>query len=155
MKNILNFIRILIIIYLVCITIILVSMFTQKKINKNEFPTLMGYSYMKVDSDIYSDIKKDNIIILKKSKDVSKNDYVAYKYNDIVKLGKIVKTDKYKVYIIDDNGVLKEYDLEDIYGKMIYNNDTFSKVMNILTNWIVLVILLFIGTILPELIFNN
>ncbi len=155
MKNILNFIRILIIIYLVCITIILVSMFTQKKINKNEFPTLMGYSYMKVDSDIYSDIKKDNIIILKKSKDVSKNDYVAYKYNDIVKLGKIVKTDKYKVYINDDNGVLKEYDLEDIYGKMIYNNDTFSKVMNILTNWIVLVILLFIGTILPELIFNN
>lgn len=155
MKNILNFIRIVIIIYLICITIIFVSMFTQKKINKNEFPTLMGYSYMKIDSDIYSDIKKDNIIILKKSKNVSENDYVAYKYNDVVKLGKIVKTDKYKVYINDDNGVLKEYDLENIYGKMIYNNDTFSKVMNILTNWIVLVILLFIGTILPELIFNN
>ena len=67
----------------------------------------------------------------------------------------VEKVNKYKVYIKDDNGILNEYDLQDVYGKMIYNNDTFSKVMNILTNWIVLVILLFVGTLLPELIFNN
>ncbi|UKI58124.1 MAG: hypothetical protein L6V81_01355 [Clostridium sp.] len=58
------------------------------------------------------------------------------------KLGKSrKKVDKYNIYVKDDNGVLNEYNLQNVYGKMVYNNDTFSKVMNILTNWIVLVIL--------------
>lgn len=83
------------------------------------------------------------------------NDYVVYKYTNTTKLGKVEKVDKYNIYVKDDNGVLNEYNLQNVYGKMVYNNDTFSKVMNILTNWIVLVILLFVGTLLPELIFNN
>lgn len=156
MKNILNVIRIIIIIYLITFTAVMVSMYTKRKVYKDEFPTVMGYTYIKVDSDIYEpDIKKNNIIILEKTRAVDVNDYIAFKYTNIVKLGKVEKVNKYKVYIKDDNGVLNEYDLQDVYGKMIYNNDTFSKVMNILTNWIVLVILLFVGTLLPELIFNN
>lgn len=156
MKNILNVIRIIIIIYLITFTAVMVSMYTKRKVYKDEFPTVMGYTYIKVDSDIYEpDIKKNNIIILEKTRAVDVNDYIAFKYTNTVKLGKVEKVNKYKVYIKDDNGVLNEYDLQDVYGKMIYNNDTFSKVMNILTNRIVLVILLFVGTLLPELIFNN
>lgn len=156
MKNILNVIRILIIIYLVAFTAIMVSMYTKRKVYNDMFPTVLGYTYIKVDTDIYEpDIKKNNIIILKETKAVDVNDYVVYKYTNTTKLGKVEKVDKYNIYVKDDNGVLNEYNLQNVYGKMIYNNDTFSKVMNILTNWIVLVILLFVGTLLPELIFNN
>lgn len=155
MKNILNIIRIIIIVYLVSFTAIMVSIYTKRKVYNDKFPTIFNYTYIKVDSNLYEpDIKKDNIIILERTKAIEKDDYVAYDYTNTVKLGKVEKVDKYKVYINDDNGKLNEYDLQNVYGKMIYNNDTFSKVMNILTNWIVLVILLFVGTILPELIFN-
>ena len=65
MKNILNVIRIIIIIYLITFTAVMVSMYTKRKVYKDEFPTVMGYTYIKVDSDIYEpDIKKNNIIIL-------------------------------------------------------------------------------------------
>ena len=124
MKNILNVIRIIIIIYLITFTAVMVSMYTKRKVYNDEFPTVMGYTYIKVDSDIYEpDIKKNNIIRLDKTRAVDVNDYIAFKYTNTVKLGKVEKVNKYKVYIKDDNGVLNEYDLQDVYGKMIYNND--------------------------------
>ena len=72
MKNILNVIRIIIIIYLITFTAVMVSMYTKRKVYNDEFPTVMGYTYIKVDSDIYEpDIKKNNIIILMYSQNAS------------------------------------------------------------------------------------
>ena len=143
MKNILNVIRIIIIIYLILFTAIMVSIYTKRKVYNDQFPTVFGYTYLKIDNNLYEpDIKNGNIIILERTKAIDEGDYVVYKYTNDAKFGK------------DDNGTLNEYDLQNVYGKMIYNNDKFSSVMNILTNWIVLVVLLFAGTILPELIFN-
>ena len=155
MKNILNVIRIIIIIYLILFTAIMVSIYTKRKVYNDQFPTVFGYTYLKIDNNLYEpDIKNGNRIILERTKAIDEGDYVVYKYTNDAKFGKVSKVDKYKVYIKDDNGTLNEYDLQNVYGKMIYNNDKFSSVMNILTNWIVLVVLLFAGTIFPELIFN-
>ncbi|UKI58123.1 MAG: hypothetical protein L6V81_01350 [Clostridium sp.] len=53
------------------------------------FPTILGYTYIKVDSDIYEpDIKKNNIIILKETKAIDVNDYVVYKYTNTTKTWK-------------------------------------------------------------------
>ena len=58
MKNILNVIRIIIIIYLITFTAVMVSMYTKRKVYKDEFPTVMGYTY----KPTLTTIKRINII---------------------------------------------------------------------------------------------
>ena len=48
-----------------------------------------------------------------------------------------------------------EINIDDIKAKMVYNNNTFSSIMNILLNPVILVILFFLGTIFPEFVFNK
>lgn len=151
MKFLVNVIRWIIIVYLVLYVIIMMTFFTKKKTYNESYPTILGYSYYKVDSDVFEpDIKKNNVVIFKDVDDIKIGDYVVYvdKKNPVVK--KVDNIEKYNLILGD---VTKTFD--EIDGKMVYNNDNFSKIINILTNPVVLIVLLFVGSILPELIFDS
>ena len=60
---------------------------------------------------------------------------------------------KYKV--LNENNETISLEDKDLLAKVIYNNDLFSSIIKILINPIMIVILLFIGTIFPEFIFNK
>lgn len=89
-------------------------------------------------------------------------DFVAFldgPEQDIV-IRKVVERDNYKLTLdVTNNYESKEYrvekNIDEISAKVVYNNNTVSAIANILLNPIVIVILLFLGTIFPEFIFNK
>lgn len=89
-------------------------------------------------------------------------DFVAFldgPEQDIV-IRKVVKRDNYKLTLdVTNNYESKEYrvekNIDEISAKVVYNNNTVSAIANVLLNPIVIVILLFLGTIFPEFIFNK
>ncbi len=89
-------------------------------------------------------------------------DFVAFldgPEQDIV-IRKVVERDNYKLTLdVTNNYESKEYrvekNIDEISAKVVYNNNTVSAIANVLLNPIVIVILLFLGTIFPEFIFNK
>lgn len=89
-------------------------------------------------------------------------DFVAFldgPKQDIV-IRKVVERDNYKLTLdVTNNYESKEYrvekNIDEISAKVVYNNNTVSAIANVLLNPIVIVILLFLGTIFPEFIFNK
>ena len=57
--------------------------------------------------------------------------------------------------MLNENNETISLEDKDLLAKVIYNNDLFSSIIKILINPIMIVILLFIGTIFPEFIFNK
>ena len=75
-------------------------------------------------------------------------------------LRKVVERNEYRLVVnVTNNYENKDYkteiNIDDVKSKMIYNNNTFSSIMNILLNPVILVILFFLGTIFPEFVFNK
>ena len=62
---------------------------------------------------------------------------------------------EYKIELKENKDYKTEINIDDVKAKMIYNNNTFSSIMNILLNPVILVILFFLGTIFPEFVFNK
>ena len=93
------------------------------------------------------------VTITYSAKNISKNDYVLSPSSKVdYDNGYEYKTIK-MAYRVSEDGVWKNID--DIKAKMVYNNNTFSSIMNILLNPVILVILFFLGTIFPEFVFNK
>lgn len=163
MKIIFNIFRGLIIAYLIVLTFLFVVLYVKKNSYHEDYLEVNGYSYYKVDNaTLEPDIRKNNIVILKDSEDIEVGDYVTFLEGEKkeVVLRKVVERNEYKLVVdITNNYENKDYkneiNIDDVKAKMIYNNNTFSSVMNILLNPVVLVILLFLGTIFPEFVFNK
>lgn len=163
MKIIFNIFRGLIIAYLIVLTFLFVVLYVKKNSYHEDYLEVNGYSYYKVDnSTLEPDIRKNNIVILKDSEDIEVGDYVTFLEGEKkeVVLRKVVERNEYRLVVdITNNYENKDYkneiNIDDVKAKMIYNNNTFSSVMNILLNPAVLVILLFLGTIFPEFVFNK
>lgn len=158
-----NIIRGLIIIYLIVLAFLFLIFYVKKNTYHEKYPTINGYSYYKIDNaTLEPEIRKGNYLILKKSDDIDVGDFVSYldgEKDDIV-IRKVVDRDNYKLtldvtnnYENKDLKVVKEID--EISAKVVYNNNTVSSIANVLLNPIMLVILLFLGTIFPEFIFNK
>lgn len=163
MKIIFNIFRGLIIAYLIILTFLSVIFYVKKNSYHEDYLEVKGYSYFKVDNaTLEPDIRKNNIVILEKSEDIDVGDYVTFlegEEKEIV-LRKVVERNEYRLVVnITNNYENKSYkteiNIDDVKAKMIYNNDTFSSIMNILLNPVILIILLFLGTIFPEFIFNK
>ena len=163
MKIIFNIFRGLIIAYLIVLTVLFVVLYVKKNSYHEDYLEVNGYSYYKVDNaTLEPDIRKNNIVILKDSEDIEVGDYVTFLEGEKkeVVLRKVVERNEYRLVVdITNNYENKDYkneiNIDDVKAKMIYNSNTFSSVMNILLNPAVLVILLFLGTIFPEFVFNK
>lgn len=163
MKIIFNIFRGLIIAYLIVLTFLFVVLYVKKNSYHEDYLEVNGYSYYKVDNaTLEPDIRKNNIVILKDSEDIEVGDYVTFLEGEKkeVVLRKVVERNEYRLVVdITNNYENKDYkneiNIDDVKAKMIYNSNTFSSVMNILLNPAVLVILLFLGTIFPEFVFNK
>lgn len=163
MKVVFNIFRGLIIIYLIALTFLFVVLYVKKNSYHEDYPEINGYSYYKIDNaTLEPDIRKNNIVILKDKEDIEVGDYVIYlngEDKEIV-LRKVVERNEYRLVVdVTNNYENKNYKeeiiIDDVKAKMIYNNNTFSTVMNILLNPVILVVLLFLGTIFPEFVFNK
>lgn len=163
MKIIFNIFRGLIIAYLIILTFLFVVLYVKKNSYHDDYLEVNGYSYFKIDNaTLEPDIRKNNIVILKDSEDIEVGDYVTFLEGEEkeVVLRKVVERNEYRLVVdITNNYENKDYkneiNIDDVKAKMIYNNNTFSSVMNVLLNPVVLVILLFLGTIFPEFVFNK
>lgn len=162
-KWIFNIIRGLIIIYIIILAFLFVIFYVKRNTYHEKYPTLNGYSYYKIDnSTLEPEIRKNNYLILKKDENIEVGDFVAFldgPEQDIV-IRKVVERDNYKLTLdVTNNYENKEYrvekNIDQISAKVVYNNNTVSSIANVLLNPIVLVILLFLGTIFPEFIFNK
>ncbi len=163
MKIIFNIFRGLIIAYLIVLTFLFVVLYVKKNSYHDDYLEVNGYSYFKIDNaTLEPDIRKNNIVILKDSEDIEVGDYITFLVGEEkeVVLRKVVERNEYRLVVdITNNYENKDYkneiNIDDVKAKMIYNNNTFSSIMNILLNPVVLVILLFLGTIFPEFVFNK
>ena len=163
MKIIFNIFRGLIIAYLIVLTFLFVVLYVKKNSYHDDYLEVNGYSYFKIDNaTLEPDSRKNNIVMLKDSEDIDVGDYVTFLEGEKkeVVLRKVVERNEYRLVVdITNNYENKDYkneiNIDDVKAKMIYNNNTFSTVMNILLNPVVLVILLFLGTIFPEFVFNK
>lgn len=162
-KWIFNIIRGLIIIYIIVLAFLFVIFYVKRNTYHEKYPTLNGYSYYKIDnSTLEPEIRKNNYLILKKDENIEVGDFVAFldgPEQDIV-IRKVVERDNYKLTLdVTNNYENKEYrvekNIDQISSKVVYNNNTVSSIANVLLNPIVIVILLFLGTIFPEFIFNK
>ena len=163
MKIIFNIFRGLIITYLIVLAFLFVILYVKKNSYHEDYLYVKGYSYYKIDNaTLEPDIRKNNIVILKNSEDIEVGDYVTFLEGDEKKvvLRKVVERNEYRLVVdVTNNYENKNYkteiNIDDIKAKMVYNNNTFSSIMNILLNPVILVILFFLGTIFPEFVFNK
>lgn len=162
-KWIFNIIRGLIIIYIIILAFLYVIFYVKRNTYHEKYPSLNGYSYYKIDnSTLEPEVRKNNYLILKKDENIEVGDFVAFldgPEQDIV-IRKVVERDNYKLTLdVTNNYESKEYrvekNIDEISAKVVYNNNTISAIANVLLNPIVIVILLFLGTIFPEFIFNK
>ena len=163
MKIIFNIFRGLIITYLIVLAFLFVILYVKKNSYHEDYLDVNGYSYYKIDNaTLEPDIRKNNIVILKNSEDIEVGDYVTFLEGDEKKvvLRKVVERNEYRLVVnVTNNYENRDYkteiNIDDVKAKMIYNNNTFSSIMNILLNPVILVILFFLGTIFPEFVFNK
>lgn len=163
MKIIFNIFRGLIITYLIVLAFLFVILYVKKNSYHEDYLEINGYSYYKIDNaTLEPDIRKNNIVILKNSEDIEVGDYVTFLEGDEKKvvLRKVVERNEYRLVVdVTNNYENKNYkteiNIDEVKAKMVYNNNTFSSIMNILLNPVILVILFFLGTIFPEFVFNK
>ncbi len=157
MKIFLNIIRGIVITYLVIFALIVVILFTKRKIYKEVLPTVMdGYSYIIVGGNALApDIESGKLLIFEKTSSYSEGDYIIYQDGEKYLVAKITENELYKYKVLNENNETVNLEDKDLLAKVVYNNSLFSTIIKILINPITLVILLFVGTIFPELVYDK
>ena len=123
LRKILDFIRIIISIYLVLYIIIMAYFTINNQIHNMQNANIWGYYYMKVDDEYNkNDIPKDRYIILQMSSDFNVGDYVIVNENDSYKLKKVTKVDNFE-YTLNYSNLDEETTAtnKDIISKVVYN----------------------------------
>lgn len=157
MKTLFNIIRIIIVIYVFAYIFYQCVYYVNKKVYKLEYPTFFGYRLIKVDNDnLNPKIDKNQTFIVKEDQVVEEGDLIEYKDKIKYTIKEITKKDSY-MYTIkspnkDDEEIINN---ELIRGKVIYYNKTIGKMLSFLFNIVTVIIFLVVGTLLPELIFND
>ena len=156
MRYILNFLRVLICIYLTCIFVIFISFFVLKEVLNYEYPNIYGYSYYKIkDNNLSPQIEKNEYLLLKSNNEYKKDDYILCKINNNKEIRKIKKVNDDDYEIIDTKNNLNNIKKDDIYAKVIYRNKTISKVLHIFTNIFVIILLIIYVVKIPSLTYKR
>ncbi len=157
MKLILNIIRGIVIVYLVIVALIFVILFTKKKIYKEVLPTIIdGYSYIIVQGNaLEPEIKEGKLLIFEKTSSYSEGDYIVYQQGENYLVAKITHNELYNYEVLNEINETVQLEDKDLLAKVVYNNSLFSTIIKILINPITLVVLLFVGTIFPELVYDK
>lgn len=157
LRKILDFIRIIISIYLVLYIIIMAYFTINNQIHNIQKANIWGYYYMKVDDEYNkNDIPKDRYIILQMSSDFNVGDYVIVNENDSYKLKKVTKVDNFE-YTLNYSNLDEETTAtnKDIISKVVYNNATFSNLFGFFTNIITVIILFVIVVMIPNFTYKR
>lgn len=178
MKEVINyflrFFRVLCTLIVILYLFVIVLYFALEKINNMKFPSLGGYTYHKINHNyLEPEIKEKNILIFKENKEFKVNDIILYMDNNKREVAKIIEITEEKItidylttnnpkYIYTDSSFIPIVEIEnpeeeinyiykeDIFGTMVYNNNTLSKVINILTHYITLIIMIIFIVLIPN-----
>ena len=150
-RFLLNIVRIIISIYL-CAVVLLFAYFTvYKELYDDKFPMIQGYSYIKVpDDNLSPEYVKDD-------EKVEVGDYVVYlKDNKYPTMKQVTKLEDYIVTLNYTNKKEEStINFDMIIAKAKYSDPTLSKVLNIITNPVVLIVLLVSVILIPELTYKR
>ena len=152
-KGILRFLRLIVVIYLLLLVLIYGYYYCTQAFSDNVYPSIKGYSYFKVYNNyLEPEIKDGSIVILKYTELLKEGDFVAFEENGLLKIKKIEE-------ITEDSNLKLNYtnykeesaiSTDGVLGKVIYNNEKFTKVINILTNTFTLIAMVVFIIIVPE-----
>ena len=98
---------------------------------------------------------KNIALIFEKTSSYSEGDYIIYQDGEKYLVAKITENELYKYKVLNENNETVNLEDKDLLAKVVYNNSLFSAIIKILINPITLVILLFVGTIFPELVYDK
>lgn len=159
-RFLLNIVRIIISIYL-CAVVLLFAYFTvYKELYDDKFPMIQGYSYVKVPDDNLSPeyVKNDFVLVeFKDDQKVEVGDFVVYlKDNKYPTMKQVTKLEDYIVTLNYTNKKEEStINFDMIIAKAKYSDPTLSKVLNIITNPVVLIVLLVSVILIPELTYKR
>ena len=115
-----------------------------------------GYSYIIVGGNALApDIESGKLLIFEKTSSYSEGDYIIYQDGEKYLVAKITENELYKYKVLNENNETVNLEDKDLLAKVVYNNSLFTTIIKILINPITLVILLFVGTIFPELVYDK
>lgn len=152
-----NAIRIIVITYLVIILIIFAFFLTQEKLYEISLPSIKGYSYIHYQNNhLEPNINDNEFVLIQKTSNIDTGDYVVYIKNDIKKIKKVISRDKYILEISYIDGTEKEtLKLDDAFGKVIYQNKVISDILNVITNYVVIIIMIVYASLIPSLTYKR
>lgn len=159
-RFLLNIVRIIISIYL-CAVILIFAYFTvYKELYDDPFPMIQGYSYIKVPDDNLSPeyVKNDYVLVqYEDDQKIEVGDYVVYlKDNKYPTMKQVTKLDDYIVTLNYSNKKEEStINFDMIIAKVKYSNPDLSKVLNIITNPVALIVLLVAVVLIPELTYKR
>ena len=118
------------------------------------------FNKLNIDNNKYEEVQKIKENIYVKNLDNTLVPILGYvkKRVNLVKYtfdngNELVCSDKHLV--LNENNETVNLEDKDLLAKVVYNNSLFSTIIKILINPITLVILLFVGTIFPELVYDK
>lgn len=163
LKWVVNIMRGIIILYLIVLTFVSMLIYVKKNTFHEKYPTIVGYSYYKIDNaTLEPEIRKNNYLFMKPDDDIDVGDFVGYldgPSQDLV-IRKVVERENYKLTLdvtnnYENKNLRVEKNIDDIAYKVTYSSTFVSTLLNILLNPVVIVVLLFLGSIFPELLFSK
>lgn len=156
MRIVLNIIRGIFIIFFAILIFFEGLMFVQNKFLKTEYPNLFGYSILTVKTgSMEPTIHAGSSILSKIEKDYKVGDIVVYKEKNILVTHEVISIDGYKYETKGSANNTSEIISKDkIQAKIVCYEPWFSNLATNLRNPIMLIILGFLGLIVPEILLN-
>ena len=159
-RFLLSIVRIIISIYL-CAVILIFAYFTvYKELYDNKFPMIQGYSYIKVpDDNLSPEYVKNDYVLVQHEDDqkVEVGDYVVYlKDNKYPTMKQVTKLEDYIVTLnFSNKNEESTINFDMIIAKAKYSDPTLSKVLNVITNPVALIVLLVSVVLIPEFTYKR
>ena len=159
-RFLLSIVRIIISIYL-CAVILIFAYFTvYKELYDDKFPMIQGYSYIKVPDDNLSPeyVKNDYVLVqYEDDQKVEVGDYVVYlKDNKYPTMKQVTKLEDYIVTLnFSNKNEESTINFDMIIAKAKYSNPKLSKILQIITNPVALIVLLVSVVLIPELTYKR
>ena len=165
MKVIINFIRLIIALYLGALATIGMIFISDKTLEKS-YPSIFGYSFYLVDNRyLEPEIPKSTLYVLIKESDqysAQAGEYVLYKDSGQTMFKKIMEStgneamDEYLVgYPSDDPSSYTTVKKKAILFKGFYHSNWLSVCYSIFTNWIVIIVLFLFLILSPNMTYKR
>lgn len=148
LKIILGIINISLIIIIVLNILLLLS----EKVLKNEYPTILDYTYFVTEDSITNlNINKGNLLLVDTRTSSDPNDIIVYKENNKLKYGKVIESDNYSATIQNNAKIANE----EIVGIVIFNINNIGVIITKLlsiSSLIASIVILIITSIIQSLL---